>query len=60
MDQNELLQNIGRLYTDLMKAHNIIQQLQAQVQERNTVIDTLTDELANLKAKLEDDRPDQD
>ena len=58
--ENDYLQIIGRLYTDLYRAQSVLQQLQNQLQEnektaaeQKTAIGALEQELNQVKTKIE-------
>jgi len=54
MDQNELLQNIGQLYSEIKRAQHFINQLTTQNQEYEQAISTLKTENEALQNSLKE------
>jgi len=54
MEQNELLQNIGQLYSEVKRAQNFIQQLTTRSQEYEQAISTLKAENQALQDSLKE------
>ena len=54
MEQNELLQNIGQLYSEAKRAQHFIQQLTTKNQENEQTISTLKTENTALQESLKE------
>lgn len=52
MESNELLQIIGKLYTDLYRVQNVAQQFQGQLQEKDQKIKALESELSQHQTTI--------